>query len=57
MLEVQIMLNLFKNLATQFYTAGLYNKEIIKSFVKCGSLTAKDYNDITGEDYATQTNA
>ena len=57
MLGVQIMLNLFKNLATQFYTAGLYNKEIIKSFVRCGSLTAKDYNDITGEDYATQTNA
>lgn len=50
------MLNLFKNLATQFYTAGLYNKAIMKSFVACGSLTAEDYQEITHDAYVETNN-
>jgi len=49
------MLNIFKNLATQFYTARLYDKAIIKSFVVCGALTAEDYQEITHDEYV-QTN-
>ncbi|MCX8721211.1 MULTISPECIES: XkdX family protein [unclassified Lactobacillus] len=47
------MLNIFKNLATQFYNAGWYDKTIIASFVQVGALTADDYQEITGEKYAT----
>ncbi|MGL5900245.1 MAG: XkdX family protein [Lactobacillaceae bacterium] len=46
------MLNIFKNLTTQFYSSGLYNKTIINSFVQIGALTADDYQEITGEKYA-----
>lgn len=47
------MLNIFKNLATQFYNSGWYNKAIIASFVQIGALTADDYREITGDKYAT----
>ncbi len=47
------MLNIFKNLAMQFYNAGWYDKAIIASFVKIGTLNADDYKEITGDDYAT----
>ncbi|WP_270262749.1 XkdX family protein [Lactobacillus panisapium] len=49
------MLNIFKNLATQFYSYGLYDKAIIASFVQIGALTADDYQEITGDKYATPT--
>ncbi|MGL6207476.1 MAG: XkdX family protein [Lactobacillus panisapium] len=45
------MLNIFKNLAMQFYSSGLYNKTIINSFVQIGALTADDYQEITGDKY------
>ena len=47
------MLNIFKNLATMFYNSGYYDKAIIASFVKIGTLNADDYKEITGDDYAT----
>lgn len=47
------MLNIFKNLAMQFYNAGWYDKTIINSFVKIGALTADDYQEITGDNYVT----
>ena len=47
------MLNIFKNLAMQFYNAGWYNKAIIASFVQVGALTADDYQEITGDKYVT----
>lgn len=46
------MLNIFKNLATMFYNSGYYDKAIIASFVQIGALTADDYQEITGDDYA-----
>ena len=49
------MLNIFKNLATQFYSYGLYDKAIIASFVQIGALTADDYQEITGDKYVTPT--
>lgn len=52
---VLIMLNLFKNLAEQFYNAGVYDKAIIRSFVVCRALTAEDYQEITHDAYV-QTN-
>lgn len=45
------MLNIFKNLASQFYQEKLYDKAVIKSFVLCGALNADDYKEITGDDY------
>lgn len=55
MLGVRLMLNLFKDLATQFYTDGLYDKAVIRSFVVLGLLTAEDYQEITHDEYV-QTN-
>lgn len=52
---VLIMLSLFKNLAEQFYNAGVCDKAIIRSFVACGALTAEDYQEITHDEYV-QTN-
>ena len=49
------MLNIFKNLAEQFYAVGLYDKAIIRSFVACDALTAEDYQEITHDEYV-QTN-
>lgn len=56
MVGVLIMLNLFKNLAEQFYNAKLYDKAIMKSFVVCGALTAEDYQEITHDEYAKTNN-
>lgn len=50
------MLNLFKNLAEQFYNAKLYDKAIMKSFVVCGALTAEDYQEITHDAYVETNN-
>ena len=55
MVGEQLMLNIFKNLAEQFYAVGLYDKEIIRSFVLIGALTAEDYQEITHDAYV-QTN-
>lgn len=55
MVGVLIMLSILKNLAEQFYNAGLYDKAIIRSFVACGALTAEDYQEITHDAYV-QTN-
>ena len=49
------MLNIFKNLAMQFYHKGWYSTSVIASFVQCGALTADDYKEITGDNYVTQT--
>lgn len=51
MMEVRLMLNIFKILATQFYQENFYDKAVIKSFVLCGALNADDYKEITGDDY------
>lgn len=45
------MLNIFKNLAIQFYQKGWYSKSVIASFVDCQALTADDYKEITGDNY------
>lgn len=45
------MLNIFKNLAMEFYNMGFYDKAVIASFVKIGTLSADDYKEITGDDY------
>ena len=52
MMGVVQMLNIFKNLATMFYNSGYYDKAIIASFVKIGTLNADDYKKITGDEYA-----
>ena len=51
-MEVIRMLNIFKQIATMFYNTGYYDKAIIASFVKIGTLNADDYKEITGDDYA-----
>lgn len=51
------MLNIFKNLASQFYQEKLYDKAVIKSFVICGALNADDYKEITGDDYVAPANS
>lgn len=51
-MEVVRMLNIFKNLATMFFNTGYYDKAIIASFVKIGTLNADDYKEITGDEYA-----
>lgn len=48
------MLNIFKSLATEFYNMGFYNKAVIASFVRIGTLNADDYKEIIGDDYVTQ---
>ena len=49
------MLSIFKNLATMFYDSGYYDKAIIASFVKIGTLNADDYQEITGDNYVAPT--
>ena len=45
------MLSIFKSLAAMFYNSGYYDKAIIASFVKIGTLNADDYKEITGDAY------
>lgn len=47
------MHDIFKNFATQFYNAGLYQKSDIVSYVQMGLLTADEYLQITGDEYVT----
>lgn len=49
------MLSIFKSLATWFYDSGYYDKAIIASFVKIGTLSANDYKEITGDTYVAPT--
>ena len=36
----------------RYYDKGIYSKEDVKTFVKAGKITAEQYKDIVGEDYA-----
>lgn len=47
------MLSIFKSLATWFYDSGYYDKAIIASFVKIGTLSTNDYKEITGDTYVS----
>lgn len=40
----------------RFYDFGLYNKEMVKNFVKKGALGADAYEEITGEPYEVVAN-
>lgn len=35
----------------RYYDKGIYTKDDVKTFVKAGKLTAKEYKDITEDDY------
>lgn len=45
------MISIFKSLAMEFYNMGFYDKAVIASFVRIGTLNADDYKEITGDDY------
>lgn len=36
---------------TYYYTAGLWNKQMVKVAVRKGVITKKEYTQITGEEY------
>lgn len=36
----------------RYYDKGIYSKEDVATFVKAGKITAEQYKDIVGEDYA-----
>lgn len=36
----------------RYYDLGLYSKTVVAAFVAKGKLTAEQYREITGEDYA-----
>lgn len=38
----------------RYYDKGIYSKEDVAKFVLAGKLTAEEYKQITGEEYATE---
>lgn len=36
----------------RYYEKGIYSKEDVAKFVKAGKITAEQYKEIVGEDYA-----
>lgn len=49
------MLNIFLNLAIEFYNEGFLEKSTIASFVKTGALNPDNFKEITGDDYVDKT--
>ena len=41
-----------KDTAKKNYERGLWTKGMVKALVKKGRLTAEEYKEVTGEDYA-----